>query len=117
MTARAENDGGIGYVVCGELRVIAPCRSKPWSGHFRGFPLIIGPDRADDGFMDWITIIGVIAGAWTLLLVVTGERQGRERQIAGAMAEAAEQAKAAQKKRSVHAAVAAVAKMEAAAAK
>ncbi len=66
--------------------------------------------------MDWITIISIVAVAWTLLLVVTGERQGREQQIATAMADAAEQVKAAQQKRSVHAAVAAVAKMEAAAA-
>jgi ABC-type molybdate transport system permease subunit len=64
--------------------------------------------------MDWITIIAVAVGAWAVLQVLAGERQNRTQQIAIAMADAAEQVKAAQKKRSVQAAVAAVAKMEAA---
>ncbi len=64
--------------------------------------------------MDWITIISVVIGAWAVLTVVAGERQGRSEQIATAMADVAEQQKVVQKKRSVQAAVAAVAKMEAA---
>ncbi len=66
--------------------------------------------------MDWVIIFSVAAGVWTLLSVLAGEREGRTRQIAAAIAQAAEDAREAQKKRSVRAAVAAVAKMEAAAA-
>ncbi len=57
-------------------------------------------------------MISMFVTGWAVLLVLSGERQDRSQQIQLALADAAEQVRAQQKKRQVQAAVAAVAKSE-----